>query len=87
MTIPVIIGVNEDVIQIHNNKDVEFLNNDLVDISLKACWCVHQTKRHHLVLEVAISSLECSVPLVPFVDSHLIVGTDVVELGELFGSS
>ena len=37
----VIISVDEDVVQIHNDKDVKLLSKDLVDISLEACWCVY----------------------------------------------
>ena len=87
MTIPVIISVNEDVIQIHDDEDVELLSKDLVDVSLEACWCVRQTERHHLVLKVAVLSPKRSLLLVPFADSHSMVGTDEVELGKLFCSS
>ena len=34
---PIIISMDEDIIQIHNNKNVKLLNKNLVDISLKAC--------------------------------------------------
>ena len=87
MTILVIIIVNKDVLQIHNDEDVRLFSKDLVDVSLKACWCVCQTERHHLVLEVAISSPERGLHLVSFADSHSMVGTGDVKLGELFGSS
>ena len=87
VTIPVIISVNEDVIQIHDNEDVELLSKDLVDIFLEACWCVCQTERHHLVLKVAVSSPKRGLPLVPFADSHSMVGTGEVELCESFCSS
>ena len=38
VSISVIISVNEDVIQINNDKDVELLSEDLVDVSLEGCW-------------------------------------------------
>ena len=86
MTFSVIISVNEDVIQIHNGKEVELLSKDLVDVSLEACWCIRQTKRHHLALKVAILSVERGFPLVSFANSDSMVGTGEVELGELFSS-
>ena len=85
--IPIIINVNEDVIQIHDDKDIELFSKDLVDVSLEAYWCVCQTERYHLVLKVAVSSPERSLPLVPLADSHSMIGTSEVELGESFSSS
>ena len=40
LSISIIISVDEDVIQIHDNEDVKFLNKDFVDVSLEACWYV-----------------------------------------------
>ena len=36
MTISITINIHENVIQIHNNKDVKFLSKNLVNISLEA---------------------------------------------------
>ena len=38
--ISVIISVDQDVIQIYDDKDVKVLSKDLVDLSLEACWRV-----------------------------------------------
>ena len=38
--ISVIISVDQNVIQIHNDENVKLLGKDLVDVSLEACWCV-----------------------------------------------
>ena len=84
MSISVIISVDEDVIKVHDDEDVKLLHKDLVDVPLEACWGVRQTERHHLVLEVTVSSPERGFPLVPFADSHSMVGTGKVELGESF---
>ena len=37
VTISIIISIDQDIIQVNNNKDVKLLRKDLVDISLKAC--------------------------------------------------
>ena len=37
MTIFIIIYIDEDIIQINNNKDVKVFSKNLVDISLEAC--------------------------------------------------
>ena len=81
------ININENVIQMHNDKDVKLLSKYLVDVSLEAYWCVCQTKRHHLVLKVTVSSLERGLPLVSFADSYLMVCTSKVELGKLLSPS
>ena len=40
MSIFVIIGKNEDNIQIYNDKDIKLLSKNLVYVPLEACWCV-----------------------------------------------
>ena len=82
MAIYVIINVDENVIQIFNNKNVELFRKDLIHIFLEACWCVYQPKKHYLVLKVAVSSLEYGFSLNFFADSYSIVCTGKVELGE-----
>ena len=82
MTISIIISVKEDVVQIHDDKDVEFLCKDLVDKPLEACRCVRQPKGYHLIFEVTVLSFERCLLLVPFVDSHSMVCTGKVELGK-----
>ena len=40
VSISVIISVNENVVQIHDDKDVKLFSKDLVDVSLEAGWRV-----------------------------------------------
>ena len=80
MTISIIISVNENVVQIHDNKDVELLYKDLIDKPLEACRCVCQPEGHHLIFKVTVSSFEHDLLLVPFADSHLMICTGKVEL-------
>ena len=37
VTIPIIFSVNQNVVQIHNNKNVKLLRKSLVDVFLEAC--------------------------------------------------
>ena len=37
VTLAWILGIDEDVIQIHDDKDIELFYQDLVDIILEAC--------------------------------------------------
>ena len=76
-------GIDEDIIQIHNDKDIEFFREDLIDVALEYCRNVGQSKRHHLIFEVAVSDPEICLPLISFTNSHPVVGTGEVKLGKL----
>ena len=84
MNLAWVLGVDEDIIKVNNDKNIEFLGQDLVNIALEAGRCVGQLKKHYLVLKVAVSSLESRLPFIVLFYSHLIVSTCEVELGELF---
>lgn len=62
-------------------------NKDLVDIALKTCWYIRKTERHYLVFEVAVPSAKDRLLLITFSNSHLIIDTSQVQVGELFCSS
>ena len=82
MTISIIISVNENAIQIHDDEDVKLFYKDVVDKPLEACRCVCQSEGHHLIFEVTILSFERGLPLVPFADSYPMVCTGKFELGK-----
>ena len=77
-----VFGVDEDIIQIHNNKDIEFFRKDLIDIVLECCQSVGELKKHYFLLEVAVSGSESSLSLISFANSHPVVGTNEVKLGK-----
>ena len=87
MAISIIISINEDVVQIYNDEDVELFYKNLVDKLLEACRYVRQSKGHHLIFEVTVSSFEHGLPLVPFTDSHSMIYTGKVKLGKPPSSS
>ena len=35
-----VFGIDKDVIKVNNNKDIKFLGQDLINIALKAGWCI-----------------------------------------------
>ena len=79
-----ILCINEDVIKVNNDKNIKFLSQDLVNIALKAGRCVGQFKKHYLVLELAVSSLESRLPFITLFYPHPMVNTREVKLGESF---
>ncbi len=77
-----ILSVDEDVIEVHYDKNVELLYQDLVDVALKRDRCIGQSKKHDLIFEVTIVGPEGRLPFIAFPDPHLIAGIDQIELGE-----
>ncbi len=64
------LSVDEDVIEIHYYKDVELLGQNLIDVTLKRGRCIGQSKRHDLVLEMAVAGPESRLSFVAFPDTH-----------------
>ncbi len=67
-------GVDVDVIEIYNHKNVKLLCQNLVDIAVESGRCIGQSKRHYLVLEMAIAGSEGCLLFIVFSDPHLMVG-------------
>ncbi len=67
---------------IHYYKNVKLLCQDLVDIALEYGRCIGQSKRYHLVLEMAIADPEGRLTFVSFFNPHLMVGIGLIALGE-----
>ena len=82
-----VLSVDENVIEINNDKDIKFLDQDLVNIALEADQYIEPPKRHYLLLKVAVSNLESRFPFIAFFYPYLRVSTCEVELGELFCST
>ena len=82
-----VLGVDEDVIKVNNDKDIKFLGQDLVNIAPKASRYIGQPKRHYLVLEIAVSSPESRLLFIALFYSRPMVSICEVKLGELFCST
>ena len=82
MAFAFIFGVDKNIIQIHNDKNIEFFCEDLIDVALEYCRSAGQSKRHYLIFEVAVSGPKSSFPLIFFANSHPLIGTGKVELGK-----
>ena len=78
-----IFDVDENIIQIYNDKNIKFFHKNLINIALKYCRSISQSKRHYLILEVTIFGLESSFPHIFFANSHLVISIDEVKLGKL----
>ena len=76
------LSIDKNVIEIHYHKNVELLGQDLIGVALKRSRCVGQSKRHNLVLEMAIAGLEDHFLFIAFLDPHLMVSIGQIELSE-----
>ena len=84
MSLAWVFDVNKNVIKVNNNEKIEFLGQDLVNITLEGSRYVRQPKRHYLVLEVSISSMESRLLFIALFYPHLIINTCEIKLGKSF---
>lgn len=82
MILALIFNINQNVVKVHNNKNIEFLDKDLLNNFLEASWSITQLKRHYLVLEVVRASFKGSFLLVPLSNPHLMIGNSHLKLNE-----
>ena len=82
-----VFNVDRNVIKVNNDKDIEFLSHDLVNIALEAGRCIRQPKKHYLVLEVIVLSPENRVLFIAFFYPYPMVSTHEVELDGPFCSA
>ena len=73
------------LIYINNNKDIKFFSQDFIDITLKAGRNIEKPKKHYLVLEVAVLSLEGCFRFIVFFYPYSIINTCKIKLNKLFG--
>ena len=59
-------GVNEDIFEVHDDRDVKEIGEDAIHKPLEHGRCIGETKRHYTPLEGAIASAEGGLPLVAF---------------------
>ena len=73
-----VLDIDQNVIQVDNDKDVQFYSKDFVDVTLEASWSVGEAKEQDLILKVAKPSAERCFLLVTLSNSHLMVGTSEI---------
>ena len=73
-------GIDENVIKVYYHEYVELFYQDLIDVALERNWYVSQSKKHYLVLEMAIVSPKSHFPFIVFLDLHLMVDIGQIEL-------
>ena len=77
------VSVNKDVVQIGDTEFVEEFAQDVVNIGLKGCWSVAETKGHDQIFEVTISGAESCFVFIAFSNTHSMKGVTNVHTSEL----
>ena len=67
------LGINEDIIKVYYYENIKFFYQDLVDIALERGRYIGQSKRHHLVLKMAIAGLKHRLLFISFPNPYLMV--------------
>ncbi len=76
-------GIDEDVIEVYYHENVKLLCQDLVDITLEGSWYIGQSKRHHLILKMAIAGPKDCLLFVAFFDLYPMVDIGQIKLDEI----
>ena len=78
-----VLSIDENIIQIHNDKDIQLFCKDFTNIALECCRSIGQSKKHHLILKVTVFDLESNFPLTFFTNSYPVISTGKVKLDKL----
>ena len=78
-----VLGIDKDVIKVYYYENVEFFYQNLVNIVLERNRYIGQIKKHHLVLEMAITSSESHFLFVFFPNPFSMVDISLIELEEM----
>lgn len=68
-----ILSIDQDIVQIHYNKDIKRFNKNLIDVALKIGGCIEKPKGHDLVFEINISGTKDYLLFNTFSNPHLVI--------------
>ena len=66
--------IDKDVIKVYYHENVKLFYQNLINVALERGWYISQSKKYHLVLEIAIAPLKSRFPFITFSNPHSIVG-------------
>ena len=78
----VVSAINQDIIDVDNHTNIKKGFQDILDQGLESGGCIGESKRHDLILVMAISRAKCSFFDVILVDPNLVVSPSKVDFGE-----
>ena len=78
------LGVDEDVVKIYTNNSLHNqIMKDVVYHCLKCGRAVSQAKEHYQGFKESVIGPECCLPLISFLDVHVVVAPTDVQLVEV----
>lgn len=69
-----IFDINQEIFNVHHNKNIMFFNKNRVDIALKTSQSIKKAKKHYLIFEMPILCSKNNSLFVPFSNFHLMIG-------------
>ena len=69
-----IFGIDQNVIQIHNKKNIQLFSQNHIDVFLEGGWSIKMTKKYDLIFEIAILDLESSLSFITPMNLYLMIG-------------
>ena len=79
-----ILGEDEDVIQVRQAGDIQAVMEYSIDVLLEHCWGIDEPKWHYVVLKVAVAHPEGHLPLITLLDLDQVVHQPDVKLSVHF---
>lgn len=77
-----IVRVYENIIEINNAIDVEYLAHDLIDVDLKDDRCIAEFKEHYQILEVIVARAKDRLSFVVSSNSNSMIDISKIQLDE-----
>ena len=68
-----VFSIDENIIKVYYYKKIELFYQNFVDIVLEHSWYIDQSKKHHLILKIAVTDLEGYFLFISFFDLYLII--------------
>lgn len=75
-----IFDMDKNVIKINNDKNDKFFSQDFTDTTLNTGQNIKKSKNYHLILELAILSLESYLLFIILLDPYVIVNNSEIML-------
>src|SRR5215468_3274391 len=76
-----VIGVNKDVVQINDDRDIKHISEDVIHKPLKGRRSVRKAERHNEPFKRTITSTKSGLPFITFGDANQVVGVFQIYLG------
>ena len=73
ITLAGIFSINQNVIKVHNDKNVKFFYHNFVDIAIEADGDIRKTKKFDLILKIAVLNSKDYFLLVIFPNSYIMI--------------